>query len=139
MRYLQTVVAWIHTIISLNQSKLFRSGLGLTLNIVHTPSSPNTGRMLPMQNVLDELLPLVTTIESHDVIRTALLAMLKSPTSDKFSGTVHCEAMLMVLATACSAPNSTLTGGLVELLGVNSLSPLILTLSQSPILRNLTG
>jgi hypothetical protein len=83
MRYLQSVVAWNHALMSLNQSKLLRSGLRLTLNIVHTPSSPNAGRMLPMQNLLDELLPLVTTIESHDVIRTALLAMLKSPTSDK--------------------------------------------------------
>jgi hypothetical protein len=125
LRYFKTIVAWIHALVSLNRSKLFRSGLELTLNIVCVPSNPTPNYMLPVEALVDELLPRAVTGDSYDAIRTRLLSMIKSPTSTRFSGTVHCEAMLMALVTACSArpQDEEMPSYLVELLGVNLTLP----------------
>ena len=114
LRYLRTVVAWFHAVISLNRSKLFRSGLGINLNIVHTPVSPPSICMLSVETVFDELLPQGTT----EATRTELLGMFKSPTTSR--GKVHCEAMIMGLTTACStqSPDLAVPADFKELLKV---------------------
>jgi hypothetical protein len=122
IRYLQTIIAWLHALSSLNRSKLFRSGLPLTLNIVHTPDSPQASYMLPMVDLLKEFLPFVTlgmSQENRDAIFQELLTFLRSPTSDKFSGTVHCEAILMALITAGIRRDQNLPHDIVQLLRVN--------------------
>ena len=106
LRYLKTIVAWFRAMIALNRSKLFRSDLGITLNMVYVPSSSDSNSVLPIQTLLDELLPKVTTPKMYEAARAELLQMFKSPTSTKFSGTVHCEAIIMGLTTACSTQSS---------------------------------
>ena len=115
LRYLKTVVAWFHAVISLNRSKLLRSGLAIDLNIVHAPVAPTSNDMDSVQTVLDELLPHNTT----EAARTELLGMFKSPTT--FHGTVHCEAMIMGLTTACSmqSPGAEVPVHFKELFKVN--------------------
>jgi hypothetical protein len=104
LRYLEATVVWFSAIDSLSCSKLTRSGLDLTVEIIHAQPSPNVGHMLPVQELIDELLPRIAPKKLYDEIRTVLLAKVKSPESDQFTGGVHCGAMLMGITMACSSP-----------------------------------
>jgi hypothetical protein len=102
IRYLQTVVAWNHAITYLNRSKLFRSGLGITLNIVHTPPSLATGR-IEIHALLDEFLPqVISDPDSRAAVRVQLISKFNLPVFKNFGGTRHCEAILMGLIISYS-------------------------------------
>jgi hypothetical protein len=74
-----------------------------------------------MADLLKEFLPFVTlgmSQEIRDAIFQELLTLLRSPKSDKFSGTVHCEAILMALITAGIRRDQNLPHDIVQLLRV---------------------
>jgi hypothetical protein len=86
--------------------------------------------MLPVGDLLDELLPLVVAIGSFGAVKKELLEMVRSPPLTKFAGAVHCEAILMGLTTACAEQptNPRLSPDCVWLLKVN---PFPLVLNQT--------
>jgi hypothetical protein len=104
IRYFQTVVAWNHAFTYLDHSKLFRSGLEVTINIIQPPPSFGTDD-LEIEKLLDEFLLEVSGPESKSYLddREKIIESFKLKALKRFSGAVHCEATLMTLIYAYSS------------------------------------
>jgi hypothetical protein len=115
MRYLRSIVAWNQAYVWLDSSKVFRSPKGImSVNLLKMQVPNQQDRTAtPITTLLEEFVKKIN-VDENVKKRTRGLKLK----SDKFTGTIHAEAVLMALIKEASNAKTTLPQSLIDILKV---------------------